>query len=119
MHRTRDSLGTGWLGRILVLAGICTLGGIAVSPMPVQAIDCNGLIDLETNFGGGPEPLVIPDTRAVRVRLGTGLISGGTGGPDFSGANQLKIDRLRFELDCANAAFIGCPDDGNVVSFQN
>jgi hypothetical protein len=56
----------------------------------------------------GPNFGVVGSVYTVTLDVGAGNISGTD--PQF-----LDINRLRYELDCANNAFVNCVDEGEII----
>jgi hypothetical protein len=69
---------------------------------------CNGLLNI--NYVAGPPWALAGDVYRAEVALGAGTITGGAN-------NELTMDQFRFELDCANFAVVGCPDEGDIIRY--
>src|SRR5262249_37419224 len=79
-------------------------------PRPGRAANtCNGIFTID--YVAGPEFAVPGDVVRVRLTLGTGSIQGGT---------NLRIHRLRFDLDCNNNFPLGlpCTDETMKVEYE-
>ena len=86
------------------------LAAMALAPLPAQAANtCNAFISID--YPSGPDFALPGDVYRVGLEIGTGLIGGGT---------QMKIDRVRFELDCSSAGALGipCTDDGTLIEYE-
>jgi len=93
------------------LLGFGMVFALAVGlPVAAQAQNvCNA--QLNVDYVSGPSFGIAGSAYTVEVGIGTGSITGGAN-------NQITMSQWRFELDCANNPFIGCVDEGAIVSYS-
>lgn len=108
MTQLRINATTGHLGRLLSVLGLVGSSLLCSAGSPVQGQNtCNANISI--NYDSVQMPNTIGSVDTVRLTMSTGTIVGGT---------KITIQRVRFNLDCAQASLPGCTDDGLVVRYQ-
>src|SRR4029077_11111246 len=88
------------VGRVLAVAEVTAV----VPSLAWGQASCNGLIDIE--YSSGVNFAIPGDILTVKMEFGTGAIMPQPG--------QLKIHRVRFNLDCLNSGltFPNCTNGG-------
>jgi hypothetical protein len=93
---------------VVLLAGLAAVLG-AARPAPAALSTCGAAIQI--NYVSGPNFPNPGDVVRVELAVGTGSILNGT---------TLTVNRIRFDLDCANPPVPGavpCTDDGLVIGY--
>lgn len=91
-------------------SALVVLAVTALAPSGAHAANtCNAFLSID--YPVGPDFAQPGSIYRVGLEIGTGSITGGT---------TMKIDRVRFELDCSSSGALGipCTDDGALIEYQ-
>jgi hypothetical protein len=97
----------------LLCSSLAVMAVVGLQTKAVHAQECNGLVNVQNNVNSGPNWTDIGDIRRVRIRVGTGDITGGS-------LNQMTVNRLKFNMDC-NAGNLGisqCVSDSEIITYE-
>ncbi len=91
-----------------VVAFVVFLAGTASNAHAVAGV-CNGALNILVTQGAFLAP---GDQATIQIDLGSGPINGGA-------ANTIRLDRVRYDLDCDadNALGIPCTDQGDIMNY--